>query len=103
MPIKRKEFKTGKIESELEKEIISFFNENSEEAFEPNEIMDRVNFQTGYSSDLKDALVSNISIHGFITTLDELVKKGKIEKKFIDGKFYYIARELRLASSRDEC
>ena len=99
MPIKGKEFKAGKLESELEKKIVSFFNENKEEAFEPNEIIDAVNFQTDYST-LKESMVSNIGIHGFIATLDELVSKGKIEKKFINDRFYYRACEPSLARSR---
>ena len=99
MPIKGEEFKAGKLESELEKEIVSFFKENKEEAFDPNEIMEAVNFQTDYST-LKESLVSNIGIHGFIATLDGLVSKGKIEKKFINDRFYYMACEPSLARTR---
>ena len=91
MPISKKEFEAGEILSDLEKKIISFLNDHRDNAFESNEIMKGTKFRADFSS-LPMALISTIGIAGFTVTLDDLAKKGKIRKKIINGKFYYMAR-----------
>lgn len=91
MPISRKEFEAGEVLSTLEKKIISFLDSHRDEAFEVNEIRKGVNFRVDFSS-FGMAVLSTISIVGFVTTIDDLARRGKIEKKIIEGKPYYTAK-----------
>jgi len=90
MPISKKEFEAGEILSELEKKIITFLENHRDDAFKSNEIMKGVKFRANFSS-LPMTLLSSLGIFGFSLTLDDLVRKGKIRKKYIKDEFYYMA------------
>lgn len=90
MPIDKEEFQNGKLHSEVEDDIASFLNERKEKAFTSHEIMGGVHFHTDFSTP-EIAKMSTFAIADFTTLLHELVRKGKVKMKIVEGQMYFSA------------
>lgn len=89
MPIDKEEFE--KVSKSLEKEIISFLNKHKEKAFTSDEIMKSTNFKADF--DLPETTkISTFVVANFVAVLHDLVRKGKIERKVVNNRMYFIAR-----------
>ncbi len=90
MPIDKKEFKNGSFHSKVEEEITSFLNERKERAFMSQEIMEGMDYPSDFNT-LEIAKMSAFAIANFSSLLYDLVRRGKIEMKFVRGRMYFIA------------
>jgi len=90
MPIDKAEFQKGKSQTEIEDNILAFLNERKENAFTSNEIMEGVNFHSNFST-LETTRISTFAIVDFNTILHELVSKGRIRIKIVEGQVYFAA------------
>jgi len=88
MPIDKKEFQTGKNLSQIEDGIIAFLKERKENAFTSHEIMEGVNFHTTFTT-FETTRISTFATADFTTLLHELVSKGKIKSKIVEGQMYF--------------
>lgn len=88
MPINKTEFKSGKLSQEVENDVISFLNERKEMAFTSQEIMDGVHFQTNFST-LETSRLSTFAVADFISLLYEMVNRGKVTNKIVEGQMYF--------------
>ena len=88
MPIDKKEFQNGKKLSEIDDGILVFLKERKENAFTSHEIMEGVNFHTNFST-FETTRISTFATADFSTLLHELVSKGKIRSKIVEGQMYF--------------
>jgi len=88
MPIDKAEFQKGKSQTEIEDNILAFLNERRENAFTSNEIMEGVNFHSNFST-LETTRISTFAITDFNTILHELLSKGRIRIKIVEGQVYF--------------
>ena len=89
MPIDKEEFE--KASSSLEEEIISFLNERRGKAFTSDEIMGATSFRADFDLPMTTR-VSTFVVANFIAVLHDLVGKGKIRRKVVNNRMYFIAR-----------
>jgi len=90
MPIAKTEFQNGKRYNEVEDGITSFLKERKENAFTSQEIMAGVHFHTDFST-LETARISTFAVADFTSLLYEMVSKGKITAKIVEGQMYFMA------------
>jgi len=90
MPIAKTEFQNGKRYNEVEDEITSFLKERKENAFTSQEIMAGVHFHSDFSS-LETARISSFAVADFISLLYEMVSKGKLIAKIVEGQMFFMA------------
>jgi hypothetical protein len=88
MPIGKTEFQGGKRFNEVEDSVASFLKERKENAFTSQEIMAGVGFRTDFST-LETARISTFSVADFTNVLYEMVRKGKVIARFIEGQMYF--------------
>jgi len=94
VPISKEKFETGKLQSRVEDDIVSFLNERKEGAFTSHEIMGGVHFHTDFGSP-EISKLSTFTIADFTALLYDLVRKGKVKMKVIRGRMYFMASEDR--------
>lgn len=88
MPIEQKEFERSSIN--LEEEIVSFLNARRGRAFTSDEIMNATNFRTDF--DLHGTTkISVFVVANFVAVLNDLVAKGRIRRKVVNNRMYFIA------------
>ena len=88
MPIDKKEFQDGKDLSRIEDDILVFLKERKENAFTSHEIMEGVNFHTTFTT-FETTRISTFATADFTTLLHELVSKGKIKSRIVEGQMYF--------------
>jgi len=96
MPIGKTEFQTGKLSDVVENDIVSFLKERKEMAFTSQEIMAGVHFETDFSN-LETSKLSTYAVADFIALLHEMVRKGTVTNKIVEGQMYFIAGSDALA------
>jgi hypothetical protein len=89
MPIAKAEFQNGRRYSEIEDDVTSFLKERKDNAFTSQEIMAGVHFQTDFST-LETTRISTFAVADFISLLYEMVSKGKISAKIVEGQMYFM-------------
>jgi len=83
MVVSKGEWNIGRGKNTLESQIREFLRKKYPEGRTVNEFID----DTGLEFDWKNhPIISFLGIWGIISTFDELVKKGELESKFIEGK-----------------
>jgi len=90
MPIGKTEFQGGKRFNEVEDSVASFLKERKENAFTSQEIMAGVDFRTDFST-LETSRISAFAVADFTNLLYEMVSKGKIIAKIVEGQMYFMA------------
>jgi hypothetical protein len=90
MPIYKTEFQAGKLSQDVENDVIAFLNERKEMAFTSQEIMAGVHFQINFST-LETSGLSTFAVADFISLLYEMVSKGKVTNKIVEGQMYFTA------------
>lgn len=90
MPIYKTEFQAGRLSQDVENDVISFLKERKEMAFTSQEIMDGVHFQTNFST-LETSRLSTFAVADFIALLYEMVNRGKLTNKIVEGQMYFTA------------
>jgi len=88
MPIGKTEFQSGKRFNEVEDRITSFLKERKENAFTSQEIMAGLGFHTDFST-LETIRISTFAVADFTDVLYEMVRKGKVTMKLIEGQMYF--------------
>jgi hypothetical protein len=88
MPIGKTEFQSGKRFNEVEDSITSFLKERKENTFTSQEIMAGVGFRTDFST-LETIRISTFAVSDFTNVLYEMVRKGKVTTKLIEGQMYF--------------
>jgi hypothetical protein len=90
MPIARKEFERSSVN--LEEEILAFLNARRGKAYTSDEIMNATNFHTDF--DLRvTTKISVFVVANFVACLNDLASKGKIRRKIVNNRMYFIAVE----------
>ena len=90
MPIDKEKFEMVSIK--LEDEIISFLKKRPEKAFTADEIMG----STSFHIDFDLAGTSKIAMFmaaNFVSILQDLVSKGKLSRKLVHNRMYFMASE----------
>lgn len=90
MPIVKEEFDSGELPSKVEDDIISFLKERKEKAFTSQEIMGGIDLHTNFSTS-EIARMSTFIVADFTALLYELVRKGKVKMKVVNGRIYFMA------------
>jgi hypothetical protein len=90
MPIGKTEFQSGKRFNEVEDSVTSFLKERKEDAFTSQEIMAGVGFHTDFST-LEKTRISTYAVSDFTNILYEMVRKGKVATKLVEGQMYFAA------------
>jgi hypothetical protein len=90
MPIGKTEFQGGKRFSEVEDSVMLFLRERKENAFTSQEIMAGVGFRTDFST-LETSRISSFAVADFINLLYDMVRKGKVATKLVEGQMYFAA------------
>ncbi len=88
MPVYKTEFQAGKLSQDVENDIIAFIKERKDMAFTSKEIMDGVHFQTDFNT-LETSGMSTFAVADFIALLYEMVNKGKLTNKIVEGHMYF--------------
>ena len=89
MPIDKEEF--GRLSIKLEEEIISFLKQRQEKAFAADEIMGATSFHIDF--DLAGtSKIAMFMAANFVAVLQDLVSKGKISRKVVHNRMYFMAR-----------
>ncbi len=91
MPIGKEKFRTGKLHSKVEDDIVLFLKERKERAFTSQEIMGGVHLHADFSTP-EIAKMSTFAIADFTALLYDLVRKGEVEMKVLKGRMYFTAR-----------
>ena len=89
MPIDKEKFE--RVSIKLEEEIISFLKKRQEKAFTADEIMGSTSFHV----DFDVAGTSKIAMFmaaNFVVVLQDLVSKGKLSRKLVNNRMYFMAR-----------
>jgi hypothetical protein len=86
MPIEIDEFNSGKVDLQIQKEILDYLRENRTKAFTIKEIIEGIGHPRS-SEDLPLLLMQSI---GYSTVLGQLIKDRRIKSKVIDYKNYYM-------------
>ena len=95
MPINREKFKSGEIIGAIGKDAIEFLDNNSEEAFTPDEILRKIGFvPVKEQKDLWRRNFSSIYIMAFDSLLQRLVDMEKIQGRKIKDNNYYASKHL---------
>jgi hypothetical protein len=89
MPIAKAEFQNGRRYNEVEDDITSFLKERKDNAFSSQEIMAGVHFQTDFST-LETTRISTFAVADFTSLLYEMVSKGKIIARIVEGQMYFM-------------
>ena len=90
MPIGKTEFQGGKRLSEVEDSVMAFLKERKENAFTSQEIMAGVGFRTDFGT-LETSRISAFAVADFINLLYDMVRKGKVATKLVEGQMYFAA------------
>ncbi len=90
MPIGKTEFQGGKRFSDVEDSVMAFLKERKENAFTSQEIMAGVGFRTDFST-LETSRISTFAAADFINLLYDMVRKGKVATKLVEGQMYFAA------------
>ena len=90
MPIGKAEFRSGKHYNEIEDDITSFLKERKENAFTSQEIMAGVYSRIDFST-LETTRISTFAVADFTSLLYEMVSKGKLTAKIVEGQMYFMA------------
>ncbi len=90
MPIGKTEFQGGKRFNEVEDSVMAFLKERKENAFTSQEIMGGVGFLTDFST-LEKTRISTFAVTDFINLLYDMVRKGKVATKLVEGQMYFAA------------
>ena len=88
MPVGKTEFQDGKNLSQIEDDIIAFLKERKGNAFTSQEVMEGVNFHTNFST-FETTRISTFATADFSTLLHELVSRGRIRSKIVEGQMYF--------------
>jgi hypothetical protein len=88
MPIDKTEFENGRPHDQVEDDITKFLNERRANAFTSAEILAGVNFHTDFST-LETSRISTFTVADFIALLSEMVQKGKIKAKIVEGHMFF--------------
>lgn len=92
MPISKEEFEKGKKKNPLEEKIVDFLMKNKDATFTDPEIADNVGIEpVDLSKGWKTNATKFFGWLGFYSTLNRLVREGKIKKKRINHEEYYSA------------
>jgi len=87
MPIPRDQFDQGL--DETRSQILKFLTEHPDQAFEVSEVAEAI-YGKGSPPDIGTAIILGLTIaFGIGTPLDDLARKGLVQKKTIGGKTYY--------------
>jgi hypothetical protein len=92
MPITRKEFEKSSIS--LEEEIVAFLNARRGKAYTSDEIMNATNFRADFDLNTTTR-ISVFVVANFVAVLHDLVAKGKIRRKVVNNRMYFIAVDAR--------
>lgn len=88
MPIEREEFERSS--KDLEEEIISFLSARRGKAFTSDEIMGSTSLHAYF--DLHATMkIDTFVVANFVAVLHDLVAKGKIRRKVVNNRMYFIA------------
>jgi len=88
MPIGKTEFQGGKRFNEVEDSVASFLKERKENAFTSQEIMAGLGFRTDFGT-LETSRISAFAVADFINLLYEMVRKGKVATRLVEGQMYF--------------
>ena len=94
MPIAKKKFDGGKLNSKVEAEIISFLKERKEAAFTSQEIMGGIHYHTDFNT-LEISKMSTFAIADFTILLHDLVRQKSIIMKIVRNRMHYMAADPR--------
>jgi hypothetical protein len=90
MPISREQFENGLDEAGVR--IHKFLVKNADQAFEPDEIAEALGENTLPPKDSFGRALALLSLTWqYHSILEDLVKKGRVDKKIIQGKTWYSA------------
>ncbi|MCW3982023.1 MAG: hypothetical protein NWE81_02780 [Candidatus Bathyarchaeota archaeon] len=92
MPINKKEFRNGKLHSEVEEKVVSFLNERKDRAFTSQEVMEGIHYHTEFSTP-EITKMSAFAVADFTSLLYDLAKRGTIKMKIVRGRMFFIASE----------
>jgi len=90
MPIDKKEFEDGKLNSKIEQEILIFLHERKIRAFTSQEIMGGIHLHTEFSTP-EITKMSTFAIADFTALLYDLVKRREIRMRIIRGRMHFTA------------
>jgi hypothetical protein len=90
MPIDKKEFEDGKLNSKVEQEILNFVHERKTRAFTSQEIMGGIHLHTEFSTP-EITKMSTFAISDFTALLYDLVKRKEIRMRIIRGRMHFTA------------
>ncbi len=88
MPIDRKKFEMGSVN--LEEEILAFLNARKGKAYTSDEIMNATSFHTDFDL-IAAPKISVFIVANFVAFLNDLAAKGKIRRKVVNNRMYFIA------------
>lgn len=92
MPITRKEFEKSSLN--LEEEIVAFLNAHRDKAYTSDEIINATNLRADFDLDATTR-ISVFVVANFVAILHDLVAKGKIRRKVVNNRMYFIAVDAR--------
>jgi len=75
---------------EIEDDITTFLRERKENAFTTQEIMAGVHFPTDFSTQ-ETTRISSFTVADFAALLYEMVRKGRIAARIVEGLMYFTA------------
>jgi len=88
MPIDREQFNEGI--DDLQYRMLKFLQDNPKDAYECIEILEQLGAWNPPQEGTGMKIVYAVGVtFGVCSSLDELVRKGSVDKKNIDGKSYY--------------
>jgi len=90
MPIDKKEFERSSIN--LEEEIVAFLRARKGKAYTSDEIMSATNLRTDFDLQVTTKY-SIFVVANFVAILHDLVAKGKIRRKVVNNRVYFIASD----------
>jgi hypothetical protein len=88
MPIDQKTFERSTVN--LEEEILAFLKANRDKAYTSDEVMRKTSFQT--QLDIAAApIISVLIAANFVAFINDMAAKGKIKRKVVNNRMYFIA------------
>ena len=90
MPIEKEKF--IKTTTDLEAEIATFLKAHKEKAFTSEEIMGITSFHVDFDSPTTSKTSTFVAAN-FVAVLNDIVRKGKAEKKVVNNRMYFMSTE----------
>jgi len=88
MPIDQKEFERSSVN--LEEEILAFLNAHRSKAYTSDEIMNATSFHTEFDL-IAAPKISVFIVANFVAFINDMAAEGKIKRKVVNNRMYFMA------------